>query len=324
MKSRLFDFFPVPRILAMQTTGVAVSDDVLHFVKLGEDGLSSYGETKLPENVIEYGSVANPGEFVKILTDLRRKYNLDLVEVSIPEEKSYLFKTTVLGENTKDIRSNLELHLQENVPFKINEVVFDFSIISSEGNSHEVIVSVLPVAVVNQYLGVFKEASLSPLSFQVESQAVTQAVVKRNSKENVLVINLHDGNKAGFYIVDGKNVVFSSTVDVDGEDSVHIFDGVNDQKTSKKDDFGVLIRETKKIMTYWKTHDGKSISKIIVTGNISDENKIIDQLSGNLSIRAEIANVWQNAFSFDEIIPKMKRKDSLRFAASIGLALPNQ
>lgn len=322
MKSRLFDFFPVPKTLAMQTSGVAVSDKVIQFTKLSDKGLESYGETPLPDNVIEYGSVARPADFAKALADLRRKHKIDLVEVSIPEEKSYLFKTKVLGENVSDIRSNLELHLQENVPFKINEVVFDFSLIKSDKNSHEVIVSVLPVVVVEQYLKAFKDSGLSPISFQVESQAVAQAVVAKDNKDTVLVINLHDSNKAGFYVVDKNTVAFSSTVDIEPVASVQIFDGVNDSE-EEKDSTSVLVRETKKILTYWKTHDGDTVSKIILTGDVTNEARMSDILGSKLSIDTQVANVWQNAFSFDDIIPKIQRSDSLRYAAAIGLALPN-
>ena len=44
-------------------------------------------------------------------------------------------------------------------------------------------------------------------------------------------------------------------------------------------------------------------------------------LKPSVSIPVEIANVWVNAFDFEEIIPDMPRQDSLRFAAAVGLTL---
>lgn len=328
MKSRLFDFFPIPKRLSMHSSGVAISDRSIQFVDFSykkRTELESFGEIVLPDKSLDGGGITNPDLFAKSLKELKDKHKLDLVEVSIPEEKSYLFKSTVLGENIKEIKNNIELHIQENVPFKTSEIVFDFSVIGEEENGRrDVIVSVLPKIVVEQYLNALHSAGLTPTSFQVESQAVTQAVVPKENKDHVLVVNVQDG-KVGFYIVAGRTVRFSSTVQIDTVPSeVIILDGTPRPKDANPY-LLILVREIRKILTYWRTHDGSknscSIRQIYLTGSIEEELKMTDYIGNSVSIPVEISNVWQNAFSFDEIIPKMKRKDSLKFSAAIGLAL---
>jgi len=328
MKSRLFDFFPIPKRLSMHSSGVAISDRSIQFVDFSykkRTELESFGEIVLPDKSLDGGGITNPDLFAKSLKELKDKHKLDLVEVSIPEEKSYLFKSTVLGENIKEIKNNIELHIQENVPFKTSEIVFDFSVIGEEENGRrDVIVSVLPKIVVEQYLNALHSAGLTPTSFQVESQAVTQAVVPKENKDHVLVVNIQDG-KVGFYIVAGRTVRFSSTVQIDTVPSeVIILDGTPRPKDANPY-LLILVREIRKILTYWRTHDGSknscSIRQIYLTGSIEEELKMTDYIGNSVSIPVEISNVWQNAFSFDEIIPKMKRKDSLKFSAAIGLAL---
>lgn len=335
MKSKLFDFFPIPKTLAMHASGVAISDQAIQFVRFADKKeleVEAFGEIKLPPGVIESGSVKDPNKLTELLKELRRKHNLYLVEVSIPEEKSYLFKTSVLGENIKEIRSNLDLQIQENVPFKVSEVVFDFSIISGYKNNHrDVVVSVLPKVVVDQYLDVFHNAGYLPVSFQVESQAVAQAAVPYGNKETALVVNVQ-GDKAGFYIVTGQNVRFSSTVSIDGTDTmINILDESlipKDEIEQSSSDFSILAREIKKILTYWRTHDGaedsQDITHIYLTGIVPEEVKTVDYIREQVPIEVEIANVWQNAFSFEDNIPEIERKDAQRFPAAIGLALPNQ
>jgi len=312
----------------MHSSGVAISDRSIQFVDFSykkRTELESFGEIVLPDKSLDGGGITNPDLFAKSLKELKDKHKLDLVEVSIPEEKSYLFKSTVLGENIKEIKNNIELHIQENVPFKTSEIVFDFSVIGEEENGRrDVIVSVLPKIVVEQYLNALHSAGLTPTSFQVESQAVTQAVVPKENKDHVLVVNIQDG-KVGFYIVAGRTVRFSSTVQIDTVPSeVIILDGTPRPKDANPY-LSILVREIRKILTYWRTHDGSknscSIRQIYLTGSIEEELKMTDYIGNNISIPVEIANVWQNAFSFDEIIPKMKRKDSLKFSAAIGLAL---
>lgn len=335
MRSKLFDFFPVPKSLAMHTSGVAVSDRAVQFVRFAQKRkieIEDYGEVLLPDNVIEGGSVTAQKEFIDTLSTLKKKHKLDLVEVSIPEEKSYLFKTTVLGEDIKEIANNIELRIQDNVPFSVAEVVFDFSIISQpKEGKRDVVVSVLPRTVAQEYVDCFQQAGLTPTSFQVESQAVAQAVVPRDNSKTVLVVNIQE-DKAGLYVVTGQTVHFSSTVSIDGAVSdVRVIDELA-TTSSQKDgsvNLSTLVREIKKILTYWRTHDGGedgayAITHVYLVGSIVEEVKTTDYVGSALSIPVEIANVWNNVFSFDTTIPEMPRGDSLRYAAAIGLALPNQ
>jgi len=341
VKSKLLDFFPVPKSLAMHASGLAITDDAIQFARFAykkKTEVESYGEVAVPEHVIDGGGVVEEKEFIQILKKIKDQYKLDLVDVSIPEEKSYLFKTVVLGDSPKEIKSNIELKIQENVPFKLSEVVFDFSILEEDAQKkeREVVVSVLPRTVVDQYLSVFHESGLVPVSFQVESQAVTGAAVPRTNKGTVLVVHIKD-DKASFYVVSGQTVRFSSTVDIDTFDTrVNVLSENIDLTEEKKDDdatqgsfdMKTLVREVRKIITYWKSHDGsdeaQAIQHIYLTGTIDEEIKLTDYMSTNISLPVEVSNVWQNAFSFNTTIPNMKRRDSLRFAAAIGLALPNQ
>lgn len=337
MKSKLLDFFPVPKTLAMHASGVSVTDDVIQFVRFAHKNkveLEAFGEIAVPESVMEGGAVVEPKSFIALLKKIKDQHNLNLVDVSIPEEKSYLFKTKVLGENIKEIKSNIELKIPENVPFKLSEVVFDFEVLNQdpEAKERDVMVSVLPRTVAEQYLNAFYQAGLVPISFQVESQAVVEAAVPRANKKSVLVVHVKD-DKASFYVVTGRVVRFSSTVDVAGGVGIQVnmldnpLEEIGEEQGGEKVegfDLKILLRETKKILTYWKSHEtGKdaTIEHIYLTGTIQEEIKTTDYMSTNISLPVEISNVWQNAFSFDQTIPAMERADSLRFAGAIGLAL---
>lgn len=335
MRSKLLDFFPVPETLGMHSSGLSITDDAVQFVQFAHQNkleLKSFGEVVVPENVMEGGAVADPKALISLLKKIKDQYRLELIDVSIPEEKSYLFKTSVLGDNIKEIQKNIELKIQENVPFKLSEVVFDFNLLRCDAGQteKEVMVSVLPRTVVEQYLSVFHESGLTPISFQVESQAVTEAAVPDTNKGSVLVVHIK-GDKASFYIVTDNIVRFSSTVDIDDSDGgVNILDeNLDTQKKSssnKRNNFNmdILLRETKKILTYWRNHEeggGSNIEHVYLTGTIIEEIKLTDYISTKIALPVEVSNVWQNAFSFDKTIPNMERGDSLRFAAAIGLAL---
>ena len=330
MQSKLFDFFPVPKFLSMETSGITVSDGFTQYVtcdtKSSRIRLVDYGELPLADEIIENGGVVKTKELIDALRDFKKKHNLHYVQVSIPEEKSFLFKTKAYGRNVKELTSSVELQIPDNVPYHTTEVVFDFTLISqNKDDSYNVMVSVLPRDVVEQYLDVFTAAGLVPTSFQVESQAVAGAVIPQKDTHTHLIVNIH-GEKAGFYIVSNGTVLFSSTSSIaEREMSINVFDNLTQDDTLGQKNLPVLLREIRKVMTYWHTHDGRKASralkKIVFCGTIENEIELTDYIGSKTSTEVSIANVWTNAFSFQDMIPDMSRKESLRFAAAVGLTL---
>ena len=81
-----------------------------------------------------------------------------------------------------------------------------------------------------------------------------------------------------------------------------------------------------KVIIYWFTSkeihkQSSKIENIILTGESIDSSGIINFLESNLFVNATFANVWKNCFDIHEYIPKVSKKDSLKYATSIGLSL---
>jgi len=336
--SILLDLFPVPKFLAMKTAGLSFSDDRVQFVKFksSKHGLSVdfYGEKPIPAGVIVGGFVEKPDVLTGIVASIQKEHKLDLVEASLPEEKSYPFKAEVPRVNPKDLRSSVEFVIPDNVPFKTSEVVFDFAVLGDgKAENHlSVVVSVLPEKVVDIYTEVLHKAGILPVSFEVDSQAVAKSVVKVGDKKTYLVVNIMK-KKIGFYIVEGGLVHFSSTIGTDDFPEIPMTTMVKDDSsvTELKDEkitipLQQLLRETKKIITYWNTHkeakSGILIEEILVCGRDGATAETADFLANNLELPVEVANVWANVFSLDEQIPDIPKAEALQYAAAIGLALP--
>ena len=88
-----------------------------------------------------------------------------------------------------------------------------------------------------------------------------------------------------------------------------------------------LKDEIERHFRYWNNRTDKKgkkvpqIEKVILCGGSSNVVGLREYLSGSLKARAERANVWQNAFSFDDVIPDIVFSQSLGYATAIGLAL---
>ncbi|MCK5059938.1 MAG: pilus assembly protein PilM [Candidatus Pacebacteria bacterium] len=216
-QKNFFDFFPPPRFITMPAVGLSISDDAVRFVEYNRAlkglELKRFGERILPPSVVRYGHIEDSNTLVKILKEIKNKHKFDFVYTALPEEKAYLFQTEVPVVSPKEIQETIEFKIEENVPLSLSEVVFDYYV---TGSSHtakglDVVVCVLPAKVSTVYVDVLRAAGLTPLSLEIESQAIARAAVKKEDKRAILIVNLSN-LKTGFYIVNEEIVHFSSTI----------------------------------------------------------------------------------------------------------------
>lgn len=355
MSKRIFDFFPPPRFLAMTPVGFSISDTAIRFVDLRSSGrglkLHAYAEKKIPVGLISGGYIHNIEDLTKLVKDFKSENGLRFVRASLPEEKAYLFKTEVPITQDKDLRDSVEFKIEENVPLSLSNAVFDFIILKQHISKNEkkdhmdVIVSVLPVKVVSAYIEVLETAGIVPVSFQVESQAIARAVIKKGDRDTYLVVNLGE-DKTGLYVVSDEVVQFASTFALSKESARRTLESTESfalkapkEKDASCDEFWMkqVADEIQKLFSYWHTHEdkqgelGKKISKVLIVGDHLDVASCTGLVSSSIDVPVVIADVWVNAFSIDEFVPdiprmpieKSKNQDSsLKFAAAIGLALP--
>jgi len=330
MKTGFFDLFPTPKFLEMPAPGLAVSEKALRLIEFTQSK-TGYTISKSDSVLFEHpffseGNIENPQEFIVLLETFRKKNNLHYIRTSLPEELAYLFSTIVPVLEGDELRATIESSIEENVPLSVAEAVFDYTVVGKQDFKGrpglKVTVSVLPEKVVSEYIDIFRAAGFEPLHFEIESQAITKAVVPRGDSKVCLIINLSPG-KGGFYISDGGAVSFTATVPLPlfGETA----GGIAKSPTVKE-----IVEEIKKIFLYWQTQadqkqqEFRPITHIVLTGDDGGRDGLREALSEQCDVLADVANVWQNAFSLYDYIPDISKKDSLSFAAAVGLALPHQ
>lgn len=340
----------------MTPVGFSISDTAIRFVDLRSSGggskLHAYAEKKIPAGLISGGYIHNIEELTKLVKEFKDENGLRFVRASLPEEKAYLFKTEIPITQDKDLRDSVEFKIEENVPLSLSNAVFDFIVLKRHTGTNEkeeghvdVIVSVLPVKVVSAYIEVLETAGIVPVSFQVESQAIARAVIKKGDRDTYLVVNLGE-DKTGLYVVSDEVVQFASTFSLSKESARRTLESTTSfalkapkEKDASCDEFWMkqVADEIQKLFSYWHTHEdrqgelGKKISKVLIVGDHTDVSSCTGLVSASVDVPVVIANVWENAFSVDEFVPdiprmpieKNKNQDSsLKFAAAIGLALP--
>jgi hypothetical protein len=78
--------------------------------------------------------------------------------------------------------------------------------------------------------------------------------------------------------------------------------------------------------TYWNSPPEdepprRPIERAIICGGNANLRGFPEYLEGFLNVPVSIANVWENAFSFDSYVPPMHFAESLEYATAVGLSL---
>ncbi|HEY4508809.1 MAG TPA: pilus assembly protein PilM [Candidatus Paceibacterota bacterium] len=314
---KLFKHFPPPKFLDISFAGVAISDSSVHCVQFGKKNgalfIEKYAEKNIPTGTITSGQINNKEIIVAALSDLKKDLSLNYVKASLPEEKAYLFTARIPIVKNEEVISAIESKMEENVPVSGGELTFDYKLIDHNTFGHlDVIVSAIPITVVDSYVEIFSLAGLSLLSLEIESQAVTRALLPEKSLGTTLVVNFGLG-KVGLYVATDRIVRFTSTVGISSGDSK---------------DPNFLLHEIKKLYIYWHTlkenvdRPERKITQIVLCGENS-KDMVTPYLSESNQTPVIFGSVWCNAFDINTSIPEISFSDSLKYAVAVGLALPS-
>jgi type IV pilus assembly protein PilM len=355
-KNLFLRLFPIPKLLEMPSIGLDISDQSVRFLELvPEEGgftIGRFGDRALPEGVVVSGEIIKTEVLRGVLGDLQKEFGLHFVRLSLPEEKVYLFKTSVLRGTLDEMRNNIEFQLEDNVPLSPAEVIFDFDPIrleESKSTNIDVSVSVMPETIIRSYAETIEASGLVPLSFEIEAQAIARAVVPFGDLGTYMIVDFGK-TRSGISIKSEGVIRYTSTLDIGGNslvtalqkafkvseqeaEKIKIEKGLGKKYENKEvfetllSSIAVLRDEISRHYIYWHNSRDKEgrepehIVKVILCGGDSNLVGLIDYLSSSLRIPVEMANVWTNVLTFDKNIPQITFAESLRYATTIGLAL---
>ncbi len=353
MKKPFSHYFPTPSYLNMDSCSFDISDESIKYgqLSIASSGFvfNKFGKEKIPEGVLVSGKIEDEEKLVAILKKLRIKNKLNFVRISLPEEQIYIFTLTLPQMRGQDLKEIILLQIEEHIPLKATEVVFDYDTLKEDEKTTTVGVTAISIEVVESYLSVFNQAGLTPLSFESEAQAIARSVIPRYEKGSVMIVDF-GYTRTGISISYNGNVLLTTTLDLGGYDLTEMlaknfsisFEKAEEMKRSYGLDntiktnkiFPVLLNglsvlhdELEKQYIYWKTHNAESgfthekITHIILCGGNANLAGVADYLEDSMKIPVELANVWVNIFKMKTSVPEVSFGDSLSYATILGLGL---
>lgn len=352
---KLVDLIPPPEYLMMRGIGVDVSDRSLKFVEFEKSNdrlrLKKFGEEILEEGIIVNGEIKNKDEFVSFLKKIRQIRGFSDVVLSLPEEKAFLSLAELPKMSEEEIKTSLSFQIEQYVPLKKENIIFDFEITPSSVKSDhlDVLLLAFPKSLVYDYCEVFERAGFTPLAMELESLSLARSLVPEDNKDNILIIDFGK-TRTTFAVLRGSSLRFTSTVLLGGRDLEKMIAGelgINPFEAEKiKKDFSLtglrkedrtyeailpilssLEDEIRKHQGYWQDHllhqseEKSGIKEIILAGGDANLNGLPEYLSQRLAIPVRLGNPWIKVGSFEDYVPEINRRESLAYGIAIGLAL---
>jgi len=352
MKLSYSRYFPTPSFLSMNSFAVDISDRSIKYgeIKATPSGLhlGRYGQIKIPNGIVVSGRIEDEGKLVSILNELRIKEKLHFIRVSLPEEQMYLFTISIPKTENGNIREMILLQIEEHVPLKASDTIFDYNLVSSDGKFLIVEVSAIANTTVESYLSVFNKASLVPLSFELEAQAIARSVVSYDDNDPVMIVDFGNTRTGVSVVCDGR-IFMTTTLDIGGVNLTNMisknfslsFEEAEEMKRSYglggssniADIFPVILNgisvlrdELNKQSLYWNTHfetlsQKKEVKRIILCGGDANLSGLASYLEASTGMKVENANAWVNISDMKFSIPAMSFEESLGYTTVLGLAL---
>jgi len=345
--------------------GLDISDESFKFIQLKIRGdnvkLAAFGFGDFPKGLITEGEIKNEQAAADILTAALRKpaqgkLITRFVGCSLPEEHSFIRVLQLPPMAESEVSEAIKLEIEQSIPLHINDACYDYQILNSPDQKIQhldVLTSAAPKKMADGYISLMQKCGLRLKSLEVESVAVSRALVEKGvSADPILIIDL-GATRTSFIIFSGSGLQFTSSVPVAGNKMIEmIMEHTNtDRKEAKRlfydvgldksADGGItfniiesiikdLVEQIKNYISFYESHSmhehslsGRpAVKKILLCGGASNLTGLNVYLSLALKIPVEIGNPWINILKPPlKEVPGMTFRMSLSYTTALGLAL---
>ncbi|MBX4201077.1 type IV pilus assembly protein PilM [Candidatus Parcubacteria bacterium] len=350
--------------LEKEAFGLDISDQSLKIVKLkkrhGSFVLESFNKLEIEPGIIEKGVIQNEDALVAIIKSAcknvrGKKLTTKYVIASLPEEKSFLQVIQMPKMTEEELRSAIFFEAENYIPLSVNEVYLDFQVIEpiKDHLDHvDVLIVAMPKKIVNSYVNCFKKAGLIPLVCEIESEAITRALIEKEMSAAPVALIDFGKDSTDFITFAGRSIQFTHSIPISSQQlteaisealSINMaraeklklsYDAMDAKRDSLSKRMAQVVEpilddmalQIKKYLNFHENHashehleEGGKIKNIFLCGGGSNLKGLPEFLTRKTGVLVELKNFWVHfpTGQMNDGIPK----DFVSFATALGLAL---
>ncbi len=187
----------------LSIAGLDISDKSLKIAQVipgrRTDLMYSWGSISVPDGVIENGEIVEQDKLLDIFnkmidTKVYGKISSKFISASLPETKTFLKvldlsilntdETKELSDDEK-INFSLEKELPKEFPFPIDDIMYDYKIISHKKSSVNVLVGAIEKNIVYNYIEFLERTGFVPVNLEIEAQSLVRFLIPENETVSI-------------------------------------------------------------------------------------------------------------------------------------------
>ena len=332
--------------------GVDIGTASLKAVELenvgGKAKLSTYGLTKLPNDIIRSSSDQVIDSLAEALRQIVDKANISTRKAitALPGFAVFTFTFDLPVMPEKDIDQAVRYEAEKYVPRDITEMIIEWEKVEEtkdqSGNTkNKILLTAAPRNLIDRYVQIFSKAGLKLESLETEAFALTRSLVGTD-KSPVLIIDM-GATATDVEIIDNGTPILTRSINFGGNaitQSIATSLNISFERAEQfKKDFGLsqkqmegqipqavrpvverIVKEIKQTFKLFYNKGGRRIEKVILTGGsakLPDFDKFLKKLLG---INVYIGNPWARVV-YPEELGEMVMDIGPDFAVAVGLAM---
>ncbi|HEX3100070.1 MAG TPA: type IV pilus assembly protein PilM [Patescibacteria group bacterium] len=318
--------------------------------KRGRTSLRGYVNAALPKGLMTNDAFTDKhklADFIKLTlaSPQQGSFNTNRVVVCVPESKSFIRVMEMPLVDEAKAENAIMFEAEAYIPMPMDQVYFDWQIISKSAKTMSVLVIASPKEYVDTITQLIEDAGLKLCAVEVEAQSVTRALVPQAVDEPVLLVDM-DAFKTAMIIVENNVLQFTSSVPVAGdvfteklaqtlaikpEEAEKLKREVGLANTVKYPELksalmpGVtdMAAEIKNVLKFHYDHSESHVNQILLTGGGAKLQHIGEVLPALLEQYAPLTVTVANPL---EHLPNLEHSpltpyEALSFTTAIGLAM---
>lgn len=321
--------------------------------------LMNVGIMPLPENTFEDGMTENPNLVSEALKQLisSEKVKTKYVVTSISGESVVIKKISIPKMSEEELAESIKLEAEQYIPFEINDVNIDFTILGTvenepdvdseeSGEQMEVLLVAAKKDIIEQRESILLNAGLTPVVFDLDVFAVEnsfginyepqidEVVSLVNIGASVTNIDILEGRNTGFtrdLLIGGNKFTeaIQKQLKVEYEEAEKMklgLDVPDDQKdkivSAITETTDIFANEIRKSLEFYSTAANRNVDKIFLCGGSAKISGINHLLSNKLGVTVEFFDPFKKISINNKIFDSEYIEHiSPIIAAATGLAL---
>lgn len=293
------------------TFGLDIGLKTMKIVQISGRGADAYlvgaTEVEVPERSITKNGVRGKDAIAKIIREAIRlakpeKIKATLVCSALPESLVFTKSLELPSMPQKELAKNIPFQTMEFFPLPAEETYLDWQVVDTLADgTMEILAVAAPKIAVDSLVETVMLAGLEPVAIETKPIAVTRALVPKDEKGPILLIDIGAQNSS-MICYDQSTIKLTSTITLGGDKIA-----LNTEKSVQ-----LLANEINHLIKYYQNRLSRSrlFKKIILAGGGAKIDQVPEIIERITKIQTEIG---QPVIKVNNYHPK--------FAVAIGLAL---